>query len=95
MPYIKESNRVVYKEILKDLAGKIQVMAHECGHDKIAGELNFIITKLLKEVYKGKLNYAAHNEIIGMLECCKQEWYRRFAAPYEDLKILENGDVEP
>lgn len=33
------------------------------------------------------------SEIIGALECCKLELYRRIAAPYEDIKIGENGDV--
>jgi hypothetical protein len=28
-----------------------------------------------------------------MLECAKQEFYRRNTAPYEDEKVLENGDV--
>jgi hypothetical protein len=38
-------------------------------------------------------NYKHINEIIGVLECAKQEFYRRVAAPYEDTKIQENGDV--
>jgi len=33
------------------------------------------------------------NAIIGALECAKLELYRRVAAPYEDDKIAENGDV--
>ena len=33
------------------------------------------------------------NAIIGALECAKLELYRRVAAPYEDDKIIENGDV--
>ena len=30
---------------------------------------------------------------MGALECAKLELYRRVAAPYEDVKIMENGDV--
>jgi hypothetical protein len=33
------------------------------------------------------------NEAIGVLECAKLELYRRVAAPYEDEKIAESGDV--
>ena len=33
------------------------------------------------------------NELIGALECAKQELYRRVVAPYEEDKIEENGDV--
>jgi hypothetical protein len=31
--------------------------------------------------------------VIGALENCKMELYRRKIAPYEDIKIEENGDV--
>ena len=60
------------------------------------GELNFAITKLCVEymMRKGK-KYATINDIVGVLECAKQEFYRRVAAPYEDLKCEENGDVYP
>jgi hypothetical protein len=33
------------------------------------------------------------NEIVGALECCKQEFIRRKLNPYEDKKIKENSDV--
>jgi hypothetical protein len=61
------------------------------------GELNFCITRMCLE-YTGanwSPNYALFNEIIGVLECVKQEFYRRAVAPYEDKKIEENGDVYP
>jgi len=31
--------------------------------------------------------------VIGALEACKLEFYRRAVVPYEDKKIKENGDV--
>ena len=37
--------------------------------------------------------YSKINAIIGILECIKLELYRRVAAPYEDVKAAENGDV--
>jgi len=30
---------------------------------------------------------------MGVLECVKQEFYRRRAVPYEEEKIEENGDI--
>ena len=59
-----------------------------------AGELNYVITKVCDEflVRKGR-RYNHINTVIGVLECAKQEFYRRIAAPYEDEKIAENGDV--
>jgi len=61
---------------------------------KTAGELNYCITRLAVDYLDGHdMNYYTINEIIGVLECAKQEFYRRMAAPYEDVKIAENGDV--
>lgn len=59
-----------------------------------AGELNYKITLLLIEYLEenGK-NYQKMNDVMGALEGAKLEFYRRIAAPYEDQKIKENGDV--
>ena len=59
-----------------------------------AGDMNYMITKLCDEYLQRKgLKYEHLNAIIGVLECAKLEMYRRLAAPYENQKILENGDV--
>jgi len=60
-----------------------------------AGELNFAITSLVDRYLedKGGIRYAHLNEVIGAIDCAKLELYRRVAAPYEDEKIAENGDV--
>ncbi len=58
------------------------------------GELNYAFTELIIDYLESKgLNYGTLNEVVGVLECCKLELYRRKAAPYEDEKIEENGDV--
>lgn len=60
------------------------------------GELNYKITtdiiSYLKWKYD-KVGYAQLNEVVGVLECAKQEFIRRMVNPYEDAKIKENGDV--
>ena len=59
-----------------------------------AGELNYLITKMCDEYLKNKgLSYSNINEIVGVLECCKLEFYRRVAGTYEDVKLTENGEV--
>lgn len=64
-----------------------------------AGELNYAVTRVVDAYLSkaaetdGRLRYAHVNEAIGVLECAKLELYRRIAAPYEDEKIEENGDV--
>lgn len=79
MPYVKAAQRAVLADYGLPVNG---------------GELNFVISAICDEIIKEKgLCYATINEIVGALECCKLEIYRRIAAPYEDIKIKENGDV--
>ena len=69
------------------------------GEPQDAGELNYALTRLLDEYLlrksadDGRLRYAHLNEAIGVVECAKLELYRRVAAPYEDVKMKESGDV--
>ncbi len=58
------------------------------------GDLNFDITSLVLD-YLGEhgTSYTTINAAVGALECCKQEFYRRVAVPYEEQKKLINGDV--
>ena len=65
------------------------------GKPESPGELNYLISRLIDSylVSKGALRYAHINEVVGVLECAKLELYRRLAAPYEDGKLKERGDV--
>lgn len=87
LPYIKTANRGKYDKILKELTEMLKALPPE----EVDGELNYVITKLLKEIYP--LRYFHINKAIGVLECAKLEYYRRVAAPYEDKKIQESGDI--
>ena len=64
-----------------------------------AGELNYLVTRVVDAYLSrsagndGRTRYAHLNEAIGVLECAKLELYRRVAAPYEDMKRQEAGDV--
>lgn len=83
MPYIKQVRR-------DELAGCELVGIFD---DLTPGELNYIITTLLLTYWTKHRSYQAIAEITGVLENVKQEFYRRVAAPYEDAKCAENGDV--
>ena len=87
MPYIKTEKRVKYEKALNELVGILKSLPLE----EVDGELNYVVTKILKGVYP--LKYYHLNKAIGVLECIKLEFYRRVAAPYEDVKIKESGDV--
>ena len=61
---------------------------------KTPGELNYQISNLISEFCSAnKLSYQTINDVVGALEGAKLEFYRRVAAPYEDTKIVTNGDV--
>ena len=94
MPYIKNEQR---KELEPELGALIQKMLSmpEFLSNGRAGILNYVITVLIDSAY-GPLSdakYKDYNEAIGMLECCKLEFYRKAAAPYEDIKEKQNGKV--
>lgn len=80
MPYITAENRA---------------RIDKGGKPETAGELNYAITRLVDDylIQKGGVRYRHLNEVIGALECAKLELYRRIAAPYEDQKLNESGDV--
>lgn len=79
MPYIRMQER--------EILDRGMVKATNPGH------LNYQITKLCNDFLAKTRNYSDYNTIIGVLECCKLEFYRRAVAPYEDQKMNENGEV--
>lgn len=80
MPYIVPEQR----RLLEDSAVKATK----------SGELNYQVSKLCNDYLAMRgLSYTVLNELVGALECAKLELYRRIAAPYEDKKIGENGEV--
>ena len=61
-----------------------------------AGQFNYALHQLISiYIEQNDFNYQTFNDIVGGLECAKMELYRRSIAPYEDRKILQNGDVNP
>jgi len=87
MPYIKKADREQIAPVLDALLAEINCVTP-------AGELNYIITRIMHKAHNATINgYARYNEIIGALECAKLELYRRKIVPYENKKIKENGDV--
>jgi hypothetical protein len=93
MPYIKKEQR---KEIVRRVDSGEESRYRYVSISKIknSGELNYAITELMKDfIALNGLSYSTLNILVGVLECAKLELYRRVAAPYEDEKIKENGDV--
>ncbi len=88
MPYIKQIDRKKFTVPLLNLS------------PKTVGELNYCISMLCHQYMSDTSNgnkysarYQQHNDVIGVLECAKQEFYRRMSAPYEDVVKDLNGDI--
>ena len=83
MPYIKREDRSKFVDMFCNIP-----------EIKTSGELNYALTMICKDYIEdnGK-SYQTYNDIIGALEGCKLEFYRRIVAPYEGVKIAENSDV--
>ncbi len=93
MPYIKQELRNELDSIIDQFAKKVKEIHAENPANTRDGLLNYSLTRLFNQVY-ANARYHDLNELIGMLECCKLEYYRKYAAPYEDLKEKENGAVQ-
>jgi hypothetical protein len=85
MPYIKGEDRARLG------------IEWQCGNVPTAknpGELNFLFTVLIKHYIEHRgTSYQIYNDVIGALESCKLEFYRRKVMNYEEVKIKENGDA--
>lgn len=80
MPYIKKDKRYQLKEDIQALSKKLE----------INGDLNYVLFSL---AVKKCNSYNSYKNFIGELNECVAEIRRRLLAPYEDIKIKENGDV--
>lgn len=87
MPYIKPEDRPKYDKVLTEIIEMLKAQPVE----RVDGELNYCVTRIMKGVYPPK--YFNYNRAVGVLECIKLEFYRWMVGPYEDIKIKESGDV--
>jgi hypothetical protein len=88
MPYIKQEQRPSIDELVAPLIAHLKELPLE-DQD---GSLNYAVTKVLKDVYPMK--YFHLNRALGVLTAIRAEFYRVVVAPYEDIKIKENGEVK-
>ena len=87
MPYVDRASRARLRPIVDGLAQTLPA-------DATAGELNYLFTRLALEFLRRRgVSYQSLNDVTGALHNCASELYRRVVAPYEDAKILANGDV--
>lgn len=94
MPYIKQTRRNKIDSQLDALISAIKTLETTDVRD-FDGDLNYSISRLLISVFEllDSPKYTKFNAAVGVLESVKLELYRRLIAPYEDKKIVENGDI--
>ncbi|MHA2046726.1 MAG: DUF6899 family protein [Candidatus Thorarchaeota archaeon] len=97
MPYIKDDDKEKFEllnrdeEIHVDWLNEMVNLGQKC---KNSGELNFAISELVVGyMVEHGLKYKNMNDVVGALCGALTEFNRRIVAPYEDLKIEENGDT--
>jgi len=82
MPYVKQERR-------PELDYVVEAMKY--AKVKADGDLNYILYKFCK--YNIAPSYNNFKNFCGELHQAATEIERRLLAPYEDEKIIENGDV--
>lgn len=97
MPYIKEEERqeldVCIDSMIDCIYNDKTSLNNPSDFKNYLGRINYCFSRVLA----GLMREPSYNKvamITGVLENIKQEFYRRVASPYEDKKILENGDIK-
>lgn len=109
MPYIKEENRgqldPCIDHLMECLRGNVSTNPDNPNSNpykekltneeflSIVGDINYTFSRVLAGVM-GSVSYSKIAMITGVLENIKQEFYRRVAEPYENSKVVENGDIK-
>ena len=92
MPYIKQDKRDVLDPAIAELFTLLINLQLNTESNNMEGNMNYVFTKLLKQCY-GE-SYGEINDALGVISAVQLEFFRRVAAPYEDQKIYDNGDVD-
>lgn len=82
MPYIKPRKRLIMDKVV-DFMNEVGV--------KIDGDLNYILFAFCVRYIEP--SYNNYKNFCGELRQCATEIERRLLGPYENRKIIENGDV--
>lgn len=88
MPYIKQSEREKLQDAYASLLVSLKL------HSNFgSGAINYVLSSMLWHIFEENPSYARANELLGVLEAVKLEFYRRKVAKYEDEKMSLNGDL--
>lgn len=96
MPYIKEEERleldICVDRMIECIITNKTSLNNPHDFQNYLGRINYCFSRVLAGLMK-EPSYNKIAMITGVLENIKQEFYRRIATPYENQKIIENGDI--
>ena len=76
---------MLYDDLVDDLIGRL-------GNAPI-GNLTYVIYRLILARWQSNPSYTVGVEIVGCLNTVNHELIRQYLDPYEDAKIVENGNI--
>ena len=82
-----------FDEGLNSILDALKEGAQANGNELDPGDVNYVVSSIVWELFNLDRRYVTANALIGALECAKLELYRRQIALYEDKKTAENGDL--
>jgi len=98
MPYIAPELRRELDPHIDALAERLASQSRAAGYDgAFTGLLNYACTRLALALIRrrfGNLRYWLIAAVTGVFHNMAAEFYRRLAAPYEDVQMARNGDVD-
>lgn len=83
MPYVKKEIRPILDKVVTEM---------NQASIRVNGDLNYVLYAFCKRHVDP--SYNNYKNFCGELRQCATEIERRLLGPYEDTKIIENGDVE-
>lgn len=92
MPYIKEEHRKTLEPIIDNLLREIANIQLDDNTANVECIINYFMLKLLSNVYSVKTQGEIY-DVIGLLECCKLEFYRKTAASINDQEEYDQGEI--
>lgn len=103
MPYVKEQDRTKLDPCIESMVLHLKEFVADGIYEKdsiteqdllvLSGSINYIFSRICGSLLTD-ISYPKIAIITGVLENIKQEFYRRVAEPYEEKKIVQNGDIK-
>ena len=88
MPYIVPERRQKFDKHIRALFEELEINKFH------PGDINYCFSQIIWGIFFLDSSYNTANELLGILEAVKLEFYRRRVAVLEDSKIKSNGDLQ-